>query len=538
MTGRLDYDYVVVGAGSAGCAVAAGLAGDGARVCLIEAGPDGRRSPLIRLPIGFLWLVRGRRYNWAYWTLPQKGLNDRRLFWPRGKALGGSSAINGQVAIRGHASDYDAWAAAGCTGWSYDDVLPVFRRMENFEPGADAFHGTGGPLNVAENRNTNPLSARFLAAAEACGHRRNHDFNGAEQEGVGFYHLTQKDGRRWSNARAYLPEAGSAGLDILTGARTTRVLLDGTRAVGIECLVRGERREIRAEREVVLCGGAVATPQLLMLSGIGPAETLRRAGIPVRHDLPGVGENLQDHLDVYVVGRTRSREGLSFHPSYWPRGASALLRYACGGRSALSSNGGEAGGFFRTSPGEALPDMQWHFGPVSSTPHGLDLRPAFDYGYSCMVYQLRPRSRGRIYVTSADPLADPAIDPDYLADPADLNALVAGVRCTREVFAKAHFADLGGGELSPGPAVVDDGDLQAFVRARAETAYHPAGTARMGTDALAVVDSRLRVHGIERLRVADASIMPTLIGGNTNLPATMIGEKGADMIREDARYIN
>lgn len=538
MSPRLDYDYVVVGAGSAGCAVAARLAEDGTRVCLIEAGPDGRRSALIRLPIGFLWLVRGRRYNWAYWTLPQKGLDDRRLYWPRGKALGGSSAINGQVAIRGHASDYDAWAAAGCAGWSYEDVLPVFRRMENFEPGADAFHGTGGPLNVAENRNTNPLSARFLAAAAAAGHRRNPDFNGADQEGVGYYHLTQKGGRRWSNARAYLPEGGAPGLDIVTGARTTRVLLEGARAVGVECLVDGALREIRAAREVVLCGGAVATPQLLMLSGIGPAEVLRRAGIRVRHDLPGVGENLQDHLDVYVVGRTGSREGLSLHPSYWPRGIAALFGYACGGRSALSSNGGEAGGFFRSAPGEDLPDMQWHFGPISSTPHGLDLRPARDYGYSCMVYQLRPRSRGRVYVSSADPLADPAIDPRYLSDPADLDALVAGVRRTREVFAQGHFTEMGGGELSPGPDVAGDDELRAFIRARAETAYHPAGSARMGTDDGAVVDPRLRVRGIERLRVADASIMPTLVGGNTNLPATMIGEKGAEMIREDARYIN
>jgi len=454
--------------------------------------------------------------------------------------LGGSSGINAQVYIRGHAQDYDEWEKLGCQGWSYQEVLPYFTKSENFEPPLNPldvpFHGRGGPLNVAERRYTNPLSLVFVESAKQAGHRHNSDFNGHHQEGVGFYYAYQKNGARCSNARAYLePASGRPNLTVRSGSHVTRVLLEGTRAVGVEYRSGTGLVQIRAAREVVLCGGAFNSPHLLMLSGIGPREELDRHGIQVRHALEGVGQNLQDHIDVFVRARARTRLGISMHPSYWLKGLWAVLQYLAGRRGVLSSNGAEAGGFIRSRPQEPIPDLQLHFGPMLYANHGRDIKTAMSgYGYIVMIYGLRPLSRGRVGLHSADPHAAPLIDPAYLSDPADVERLVRGVRMVREILVQPAFAPHHDVEVSPGEALLSDQDLADWVRRSAESAYHPVGTCKMGVDSLAVVDPRLRVHGVQCLRVIDASIMPTLVGGNTNQPATMIGEKGAAMMLEDA----
>ncbi|HKY92185.1 MAG TPA: choline dehydrogenase [Nevskiaceae bacterium] len=537
-----SFDYVIVGGGSAGCVLANRLSESGRHtVCLLEAGPRDW-NPLIRMPLGMIPLVRGWFCNWKFWSEPQRHLNGRRLYQPRGRTLGGSSAINGTAYTRGHPFDYDRWAALGCEGWSYRDVLPYFIASEHFEPASspeDApFHGQGGPLNIANRPTNNPLSIAFVQAAQLAGHAHNPDFNGARQEGVGLFHVFQKDGERCSNARAYLrPAEGRPNLTIVTGAHATQIQIVGRHATGVRFRHRGEDRAVKAEREVILCAGAFQSPQLLLLSGIGPHDELQRHDIGTVHDLPGVGANLQDHLDVYVVTRAKSRVGFSFHPTAWWRLAKALWQYARHRTGECTSNAGESGGFFRSKPDEAIPDMQWHLLPTMNPKHALDLRPVFrHYGYSVMNYDLRPLSRGRVGLRSADPTAPPLIDPNFGADRRDIERLVRGVRETRRVLAQAPFDAHRDQEVAPGAKVQSDAELEAWVRQTAEVAYHPVGTCKMGParDPMAVVDPRLRVHGIRGLRVADASIMPTVPGCNTNAPTTMIGEKAAAMILEDA----
>lgn len=520
-----EFDYVVVGGGSAGCAVAARLAEDAAlRVCLVEAGGDGR-SFLIDTPILLAVTVPRRLHNWAFETVPQSGLRGRRGYQPRGKALGGSSVINAMVYMRGHPGDYEDWAAAGNPGWSWRDVLPVFRRGEHNERGADEYHGTSGPLNVADVRSPNPVSLAFVEAGVQAGHPSNADFNGASQSGVGLYQVTQKNGRRWSAARAYLDSArGRGNLTVLTGAQALRLHMDGTTCLGVETT----RSTLRARRETILSGGTFGSPQLLLLSGIGPGKELARHGIALRHELPGVGENLQDHPD-YVIGYLSSAPGLL---GLTPRGlinlAGGVGAFRRDGSGILSSNVAEAGGFLDAGSGLSRPDLQLHFTIGLVADHGRDHTPR--YGFSCHVCVLRPKSRGRVALRSADPLAPPLIDPAFLADEDDAAQLVRGVELTMEILRQPALAPFRGANVFGEDWITGDA-LVDLVRQRADTVYHPAGTCRMGAADDAVVDAQLRVRGIQKLRVADASIMPTLIGGNTNAPAMMIGERCADFLR-------
>ena len=543
-----QYDYIVVGAGSAGCVVANRLSADGRfRVLLLEAGPSDRWNPFIHMPMGPIALMHSRRFNWRFWTTPQQHLGNRVMFQPRGKALGGSSSINGCVYIRGHAWDYDHWAELGCEGWSYREVLPYFRQSEHYEPLAAAggekaqalaeYHGQGGPLNVKDRSSTNRIGLAFIEAGQQADFALNDDFNGAQQEGVGIYRAFQQDGQRCSNARGYLwPILSRPNLTVLSGAHATRVLLQGKRAVGVEYRRRGALHQARAGREVILSGGAFNSPQLLLLSGIGPVEELLQHGIPLAHELPGVGQNLQDHLDIFLVMRTRTHDPMSFHPTAWWRWMVQLFKYLFLKRGELTHNPGEAGAFLRSQPDEPIPDLQLHLIPVPATRHALNLWPAVKwYAYSIMVYDNRPLSRGRVGLRSADPFAPPLIDPNYAAHQRDVDRLVRGVKLARTIAAQSALAAYNREEVAPGSQIQSDADLAAWVRRTAETAYHPVGTCKMGVDEMAVVDARLRVRGIGGLRVGDCAIMPTVVGGNTNAPATMIGEKGAAMILEDAQ---
>lgn len=541
------FDYVIVGGGSAGCVIANRLSADGqTTVCLLEAGPPDR-SPFIRMPAGIIPLLRSRTHNWHYWTVPQPTAANRPLFYPRGRMLGGSSAINAMVYVRGDPSDYDHWASLGNPGWSWADVLPVFKALEHYEPGLDdsgglrpemaAYHGRGGPLNVARLRDPNPMSQVFVDAARQAGHPANDDFNGAQQEGVGHYQVYQKDGERCSNARAYLrPAEARRNLTVITHAQATRIRFENGRASGVHYRYGGREHLVEAKREVILCAGAIVSPQLLLLSGVGPAAQLQKFGIPLEKDLPGVGRNLQDHVDAMVVMQSKTHLGVSLHPSSFWRVIVGIVRYLFGRRGELTSNVAEAGGFARSRPQEPVPDLQFHFVPIVNAGHGQKLWPLVKYyGYSILTCDLRPRSRGEVRLASADPLQPPAIDPRLFEQERDLDQLLIGVKKARAIFAQPAFAPHNLRELEPGPAVQTDAELRDWLRGHAETLYHPVGTCKMGSDPLAVVDARLRVHGLTGLRVVDASIMPTLVGGNTNGPTTMIAEQGARMVLEDAR---
>lgn len=531
---NLEFDYVIVGGGSAGCVLAARLSEDPAlRVALLEAGgPD--TSVLIHCPAGLALLAKNGQSNWGFETVPQAGLNGRRGYQPRGKVLGGSSSVNAMIYVRGHRADYDGWAAQGNAGWGWNDVLPYFKRAEHNERGADAFHGVDGPLNVMDLRSPHRFGPLFVEAGRQAGYPENRDFNGAQQEGVGLYQVTHKNGERFSAAKAYLaPNRGRANLHVVTGAHATRVLMEGRRAVGVAYRQGGEARAVRARREVILSAGALLSPQLLMLSGIGPAAHLQGHGIPVLHDLAGVGRNLHDHVDVVqVVDAPHLQDlfGLSL------RGAANAIRGILDWRKnrsgMLTTNFAEAGGFIRSTPEESLPDLQLHFVIGKLVDHGR--KTVFGHGYSCHVCLLRPKSRGTLALASPDPLAPPRIDPEFLSDPDDVRRLVLGFKRMRAILEQPALAGFRGRELATSAGARDDAAIEAFVRAHADTIYHPVGTCRMGSGALDVVDERLRVRGLAGLRVVDASIMPSIVGGNTNAPVIMIGEKAADMIREDA----
>lgn len=532
MNTEASFDYLVVGGGSAGCVIASRLSEDpSVRVALVEAGASDR-SVFIHAPAGAVALLPLPLHNWAFQTVPQKGLNMRRGYQPRGKVMGGSSSTNAMLYVRGSRHDYDHWAALGNPGWSYDEVLPYFKRAENSEThGANDFHGTGGPLNVAWLRSPSPINQAFLAAARLHGLPANPDYNGVSQDGSFPYEVTHRNGERCSAAKGYItPNLGRPNLQVITEAQTARIRFEGRRAVGIDYWQGGRLRSLGARREVVLCAGAFGSPQLLMVSGVGPADLLRQHGIAVVAERPGVGLNLQDHIDHVQAWRApanRDTFGLSLRGGLHV--LQGMLEWRRRRSGPISSNYAESGAFVRSSPEVPSPDLQLIFviGMVEDHARKLHL----GHGFSCHVDLLRPKSRGSVLIASADAREAPLIDPRFLDHPDDLQVLKAGVRKQMQIIGSAPLAPWRGAMLNPVDPE-DDAALEADIRARADTQYHPVGTCRMGQDLLAVVDAELRVHGVQGLRVADASIMPTLVSGNTNAPTIMIGEKAADLIRQ------
>ncbi|ALP61664.1 GMC family oxidoreductase [Paraburkholderia caribensis] len=531
----MQYDYVIVGAGSGGCALAGRLAEQcpDATIALVEAGPHTERNLFVNMPLGVAAVVPFRRKtNYGYLTTPQPGLGGRRGYQPRGRGFGGSSAINAMVYTRGHPLDYDDWARLGCDGWAFGDVLPYFRRAEGNERGADALHGADGPLSVSNLRFQNPFSHRFVNAAVEAGFPLNDDFNGPQQEGVGFYQVTQRDGQRWSVARAYIYGRARPNLHTIADAAVLRVVFDGKRAKGVEVMRGGLTETIEARAEVVLSAGTFNSPQLLMCSGIGPADHLRALGIPVLHDAAEVGRNLTDHVDFTINKRVSSAQTIGFSLRGFAKMVPGFVSYWRSGRGMLTSNVAEAGGFLKSRPTLDRPDLQLHFCTALVDDHNRHMH--WGHGYSLHVCVLRPYSRGAVTLASSDAREAPVIDPAFLSDPRDLDLLVEGVRLSRRILDAPSLALCGGRELYTRHGQTD-AELRATIAAHADTIYHPVSTCRMGGDEGSVVDTQLRVRGVTGLRVVDASVMPTLIGGNTNAPTVMIGERAADFIAATRR---
>lgn len=527
-----EFDYIVVGAGSAGCVLAARLSeSPSVKVLLVEAG--GSDSGFwLKIPVGYGRTITDEKVNWKYMTEPNPALGGRQIYWPRGKVLGGSGSINGLIYIRGQAEDYDRWRQQGNPGWGYDDVLPYFRKSEDQENGADQYHGAGGPLTVTNIAERNPLCDALIASAEANGIPRNPDFNGETQEGAGYYQGTIRNGKRCSAAVAYLrPAMKRPNLTVMTETTAEKVLFEGTRATGVRLRRGSEAFTVRCRKEVLLAGGSVNSPQLLLLSGVGPAQHLAELGIDVTHNLPGVGENLQDHYGGQITWYCSQPITMNDIMLSRRKQLMAGMRWLLSGRGPLSVPAGQAGVFARVMPGVATPDVQFLFQTFSG---GYYEDGLFKFsGFANFICPLRPQSRGRITLRSADPKVPPLLAPNYFSDERDRRTAVAGFNLTRKLAATSPLADFITGEHLPGPDVRSDDEVEAYFRERGGCVSHQVGTCKMGNDPMAVVDARLAVHGLSGLRVADASIMPQLISGNTNAATIMIAEKAADMIAQD-----
>jgi choline dehydrogenase len=534
MTGEDEFDFIIVGAGSAGCVLANRLSADPKfSVCLIEAGGTDHGFPqkfLIDLPIGIWSMISNPRYNWSYAYETGERLGNRAIPCPRGRVLGGTSAINGMVYIRGHREDFERWTKDGADGWGYDEVLPYFKKSENYQHGASAYHGVGGELDVQDQRAPNPVGQSAMTAATQLQHRRSDDFNGAEQDGFGFWPVTQKRGQRAGTARAFLDSARSRpNLTIVTDAMVERIDLDGKRAIGVIVRRATGSPILRARREVIVAGGAINSPQLLMLSGIGPGQELQKHGIAVKHELPGVGENLHDHQGIFMTWTSPDTRLYGWSPAALSWMLPSPFQYLLARRGPWTTNTCEAGGFIRSLPGLTQPDLQLLFFPqFMNQPQHFIPR---GHGFSWHVSLLQPKSRGRLALTSSKPDDKPRLISNFLADDEDIAGLIRGFKEVRRIVAAPAMDSHRGTEIDPGPAVQSDDQIADFIRANLGTTYHPVGTCKMGKDAMAVVDPQLRVHGLEGLRVIDASVMPRVTSGNTNAPTIMIAERGADFIK-------
>lgn len=528
-------DYVVIGGGSAGSVMAGRLSEDpNQNIVLLEAGGRGD-SWVVKTPAAVVAMLPTKLNNYAFETIPQAGLNNRKGYQPRGKALGGSSAINAMVYIRGHASDYDHWERLGNKGWSYQDLLPYFKKSEANSNLHDQYHGQDGPLSVSHLQTENPIHAIYLKAAEQAGYKINHDFNGADQEGVGIYQVTHRNGERCSAARAYLhPHMGQRhNLHVETGVTVSQIIFEGKKAVAVEYLQNGQPHRIQAKKEIILCAGAFQSPQLLMLSGVGPAQHLQALGIEVRHDLPGVGQNLQDHPDFIFSYKAKSLDLVGLSLAGGVKMTGQIIRYLKERKGMIATNFAEGGGFLKTDPSLLAPDVQLHFVISLVEDHARKLHVS--HGYSCHVCLLRPKSRGQVTLKNKDPLSAPLIDPAFLKEDQDIETLVKGYQLTKKLMDAPALASMRQSDMVTANVHTEE-DIKNILRERVDTVYHPVGTCKMGLDDMAVVDPELRVHGLENLRVVDGSIMPTLIGGNTNAPIIAIAEKAVDMIRASTTY--
>ena len=529
-----EFDYIIIGGGSAGCVLANRLSADSKnRVCLLETGPSDN-TPLVSTPIGVIGLMDSKKYNWMFNSQPEPSQHNRTIYCPCGNVLGGSSSVNAMLYARGTPSDYDHWASLGNKGWGYDEILPYFKSTQHQERGASTFHGTQGELNVAEGRSKHPLGETLLAACRQAGYRDNSDFNGAEQEGVGHYQVTQINGERCSAARAFLhPIMDRNNLTIITEARASRIIIDGDRAHGVEYQKDNKLQSITACKEVLLSAGTFCSPQLLMLSGIGPEKELNLHNIAVKNNLPGVGENLQEHVDIITVRKSKKANTVALRPIGMARVMKDIYQYINQRKGFLTTSIVEVGGFIKSKPALKNPDLQLQFIPLVMEDHGRKKSTLLTYGYSLHNCILRPKSRGRIRLHNNDFSQDPKIELNMLSHPDDLALMVDAVKINLNIFSQQAFDDGRGKSIFPTQENPSDKEIEAFVREKANHVYHPVGTCKMGHDKDAVVNDRLQVHGIKGLRIVDASIMPTLVAGNTNAPTIMIAAKAADMILAD-----